>query len=224
MIQTVPIGVAIPCYKYHIPALTRCLDSIEVQTVHPVQVVVSCSSSEQDDIPVYNYSFSLKVLVWEEKKNASQNRNIAATELLQNPSVEILSFFDADDEMHPQRIQFVSSSFSKLTAIVLHSYLDGADLEKEFRLFLYCTRSYNVLKRAASGCAVVEHDSKAKIHHSQVSIHRTIWNKVWFKEEEEYERREDAVFCGDVLSIPGIQSVYIDTPLSKYYMEGSWYS
>ena len=29
------IGVAIPCYKYHIQKLKRCLDSIESQEVKP---------------------------------------------------------------------------------------------------------------------------------------------------------------------------------------------
>jgi hypothetical protein len=50
-----------------------------------------------------------------------------------------------------------------------------------------------------------------------------VWKNHWFKEETEYERKEDAVFCGQVLAFPGIQSIYIETPLSKYHMEGSWY-
>jgi glycosyltransferase involved in cell wall biosynthesis len=149
MKSLVPIGVAIPCYRYHIPALRRCLDSIEQQTVYPVSVVISCSSSYQDEIPDYDYSFPLKVIVWNEKKNAAENRNIAATELLQNEHVRFLNFFDADDEMHPRRLEIIVNSFTDPKIdIVLHSYLEGIDLKKPFPSISTFIRHKNILRRA----------------------------------------------------------------------------
>lgn len=215
------IGVVIPCYRYHIPALKRCLDSIEKQTVYPTIVYVSCSSCEEEEIPEYNYSFPVKVVTHIDRKNAAQNRNIGATALYE--TVDILSFFDADDEMHPQRIEYILTCFSDTMDIVLHNYWEKEDLEREFIVFLYIDKIIGMLQKAPSGCAVLEGNYRAKIHHSQVSIRSKLFEKVCFKEETCFERREDALFCGDILNLPNIRSTYIKNPLSKYHIEGSWY-
>ena len=212
------LGLAIPCYKHHIPLLKRCLDSIEQQTRKPDEVVVSCSSSLLSDIPEYNYSFSLVILPAEERQNAAKNRNIAAAHL----TTELISFFDCDDVMHPQRLEYIYESFQKSNCrIVLHSYFDGQEEnEKPFELYESCQTVENRLRRAPSGCAILEGHSR--IHHSQGSIQRSILDQVQFKEGIEYERKEDAVFCGDVLALPNITSVYIVNKLSKYYISGVW--
>jgi glycosyltransferase involved in cell wall biosynthesis len=214
------IGIAIPCYKYHIPVLKNCLDSIEAQTIHPSSVVVSCSSSAQSDIPEYSYSFPLKILVHEGRKNAAQNRNIAAASL----DTDLLSFFDADDTMHPQRLEYIRDSFRKEPCnIVLHSFLEKEETTKPFVWNTAPIVHKNVLRRAPSGCVILEGNQSARIHHSQSTVDKSVLSKVQFKEDTIYERREDAIFCGDVLSLPDIQSVYLGNQLSKYYMEGVWH-
>uniref|UniRef100_A0A6C0DP19 Glycosyltransferase 2-like domain-containing protein n=1 Tax=viral metagenome TaxID=1070528 RepID=A0A6C0DP19_9ZZZZ len=215
------IGVVIPCYRYHIPALKRCLDSIEHQTILPTIVFVSCSSSDADEVPEYTYSFPLKIVTHTERKNAAQNRNIGATELYK--MVDILSFFDADDEMHPQRLEYIMNSFKDTMDIVLHNYWEKEDLQRDFKIYLFCDKIIGMLRKAPSGCAELEGKYGAKIHHSQVSIRSALFQKVCFKEESYFERREDALFCGDILSLPSIRSTYIKNALSKYHIEGSWY-
>jgi glycosyltransferase involved in cell wall biosynthesis len=213
------IGVAIPCYKHHIPFLKRCLDSIEAQTVKPQKVVVSCSSSVNTDIINYKYSFPLKILTSQERKNAAENRNYASSFL----NTDIVTFFDCDDEMHPQRLEYIVDSFEKHSCdIVLHSYLQNEETAQPFQLYDRPDQRVNVLRRAPSGCAVVESDYASRIHHSQVSVKKSILESYRFKEDVSHERREDSVFCGDVLATPGIQSVYLKNPLSKYYMAGMW--
>jgi glycosyltransferase involved in cell wall biosynthesis len=104
------IGVAIPCYKYHIPKLIRCLESIEAQTLKADQVVVSCSSSDKSDFPSdieKRFSFPLVILTTPDRKNAAENRNIAISHL----TTDLVSFFDADDIMHPQRLEFIKHAF-----------------------------------------------------------------------------------------------------------------
>ena len=212
------IGVAIPCYKYHIPSLKRCLDSIERQTYKPDEVIVACSSSMPTDIPIYNYSFPLRILTRPERRNAAENRNAAADDL----TTDIVTFFDCDDEMHPQRIQILLDVFhERRPDICLHSFLEKEETTQPFTVISKSTMIENRLRRAPTGCAVVEGNTSARIHHSQATVSKFVLGRIRFQEDIGHERREDAVFCGDVLAMPGVQSVYISDPLSKYYMEGA---
>lgn len=203
------IGVAIPCYKPHISKLKRCLDSIEKQTVHPDSVVVVCSSSQPTDIPTeWSFSFPLKIVTRSDRRNAAQNRNEAMRQL----STDFVSFFDADDVMYPNRIETIKQcNFD----IILHSFS-----ETDEPIQRHPTYIHNQLARAPSGCAILKTNSNVKIHHAHVTCRRAIFNNIQFREEKNYERREDAVFCGDVLMTEGITSCYIPEPLSWYVPEG----
>lgn len=216
------LGVAIPCYKHHISVLKRCLDNIEAQTRRPDMVVVSCSSCDAEDVPAYSYSFSLKVLTHKERKNAAENRNLAAKEL---SGCDILSFFDSDDVMHPQRLQCIEEQFNTYPCdILLHNFWLDEECTQPFQLYPSFQAEHNVLRRAPTGCAVVEGRYHLRIHHSQVSVSAFAFGRIQFKEDPGNERREDAIFCGDVLAMPGVQSVYVHNSLSKYYLAGSWLS
>lgn len=204
------IGVAIPCYKPHIPKLKCCLDSIEKQTVHPDAVIVICSSSQDTDIPTeWSFSFPLKIITRADRRNAAQNRNEAARHL----STDFVSFFDADDVMYSNRIETLKQCSSD---IILHNFTEDTDeyIQKP------PTYIHNQLTRAPSGCAVLTTNAHAKIHHAHVTCRRSILNTVQFHEENEFERKEDAVFCGDVLAMEGITNCYIPEPLSWYIPQG----
>lgn len=207
------VGVAIPCYKYHIPLLKRCLDSIEAQTRKPDQVVVSCSSCESSDIPSFAYSFPLKILTHSQRQNAAQNRNRAAAEL----TTDIVSFFDVDDVMHPQRIEVLVDGQDY--SILLHGY---SFPHEEFPLTYTSVRAYaNQLRKGPTGCAVLGNDFSARIHHAHATVRRDLLEHIQFRTDVAFERREDALFCGDVLALPGITSLYVSNPLSLYYEEGA---
>jgi hypothetical protein len=219
-------GLAIPCYKYHIPVLKRCLDSIEQQTKKPDIVVVSCSSCVREDIPIYSYSFPLEILVCSEKKNAAENRNIAGNRLLDLDCSHI-GFFDCDDEMHPQRIEYIIQSFTyiKDCSIVLHSYWGNNETEQPFIQYKFFNIERNELVKSPTGCAYLPKFPSKRIHHSQVSIKASYFKEIKFRESSYYERigskggNEDALFCGDILSLKQ-PNAYISDVLSKYYQEG----
>jgi len=214
------IGIAIPCYKYHIPVLKRCLDSIEAQTRKPDEVVVSCSSCAESDIPEYKYSFSLKIISTSERKNAAENRNIASSHL----DTDIVSFFDCDDEMHPQRLEAIQGAFMRYSCdIVLHGYFTNEENKIPFQIYPELTVFINMLRRYPTGCAFIQGYLTTRIHQSQVSVKKYILSKIRFREDKQSERKEDALFCGDAAAIPGIQSICIENSLSKYYIEGAWY-
>lgn len=216
------IGVVIPCYLHHVEKLGSLLESIEKQTCKPDQVVVSCSSVSDDVHIPYNatmYSFPLQIIRHVGRKNAAENRNIA-TKYIRTSTI---TYFDADDMMHPQRLECIQDVFQKTDAkIILHNFINGSG---NFQTYDIQSLKYNYgkLRRAPSGCAYHIENLDFKIHHSQSSIRSTVFDMVQFNESTDHERREDAVFCGDVLAHYPTQNAYIHEELSKYFMEGVWY-
>jgi hypothetical protein len=205
------LGVAIPCYNKHIPKLLELLDSIEAQTCKPDVVSISCSSTGEGEFPVLRkYGFGVIVHITKERRNAGQNRNTAARRL----GTDLVSFFDADDKMHPQRVEGLLVAFSEPCDIVLHSYLVDKETEQPYRHTERFNIVRNRLTRCYSGCITLNSD--ARIHHSQVTVRREIFEQSPFSEEKEDEVKEDCVFCYRVFGIPGVQSAYIADPLSKY--------
>jgi len=225
----VKLGVAVPCYKYHIQKLKRCLDSIEAQTKKPDFVVVSSSSCEASDIPAEyidgHYSFPLRILTFRNRQNASENRNIAAA-LCKFEGCTHISFFDCDDEMHPQRIEAIHLALKVQpdTHFIAHSFYEKEEVVTQpFQIYEGFQVVLNELRRSVSGCALLDTDWDARIHHSQCTVSTDIWNRIKYREAKELERREDAIFCGEVLLSRDVKTVYIRNPLSKYYFEGAWY-
>jgi hypothetical protein len=209
------LGVAVLWVSNDSSELTRCLDSIEAQTVKPDSVVVLGRSSF-DTGGKTPYSFQLRHLVCETQvKNRAHCKNYAASQL----HTTLVSFFDSHDEMHPQRLEFIRSSFVQYphTSIVLHSFLEKEETVEPFFLHNGPIVHVNQLRRAPSGCAIVEGNPISRIHHSQCSVEKALLSRINFREDKEYEGRENAVFCGDILSMSDTRSVYIQNPLSKYH-------
>ena len=210
------IGVAIPCYKPHIHKLFNLLDSIYNQTVLPEHVVISCSSSTQEDIPKFpTYPFKLTILVHKERKNAAQNRNMAIAEL----KTDIVSFIDADDVMLPKRLEIIKRAIDEGACLVIHNYTQNGNyappIGEKFAILhhaVFCSKTH---------CLQHYWDWRISMHHSQVSVVKEIVNRIKFNEGSEFERREDAVFCGDVAAI-GYPTGYIINILSKYDPAGEW--
>lgn len=206
------IGVVIPCYVGHIKMLTELLDSIENQTVKPDKVVVSCSST--NSISVKEYSYPLIIVTTNQKLNAAKNRNIAASQL---SDMDLITFIDADDIMHPQRIEILLDIFNKTNCdIVLHNFIVD---NNNFQEIVNIDYKINTLERCPSGC--LRHKDRnlwniQPIHHSQSTIKKQIFDIVKYPEEIEYNRREDSIFCNRVLSLDNINHVYVTNQLSCY--------
>jgi hypothetical protein len=213
------IGVAIPCYYGHIERLYDLLDSIDKQTIIPDKVVVSSSStSEFKSNKIYNYP--LEVIVTEDKQNAAKNRNIAASKL---NDMDYITFIDADDIMLPQRIEFILKGFQMYDSdIILHNYFESSNVlpsDNFFESNKEITIRTHTLIKSLSGCIIQINgysDRVDKIHHSQVTIKKNVFELVQFPEEEEFNRKEDCVFCYRVFSLPNIKHAYIQNELSYY--------
>jgi hypothetical protein len=232
------IGLAIPCYRPHIPKLQALLDALEGSVRKPDLVAVSCSSTPFELFPMETwsrrYSFPVRFLLEETRLNAAQNRNRAA-DCLVAAGMDYLSFFDADDVPHPERLAAIVQAFGSEAGraapeIVMHAYIDtGAQpmaIHEAFeRNYGGWTIERGVLAKAPSGCVVYRASPDVYPHHSQVSIRAGIWVAgARFPETEAAERREDALFCGAVVgSVGPAATAFIADPMSKYTMEGVWH-
>jgi len=202
------IGIAIPCYDKHIPHLLLLLEDLKKQTRPPDAVAISCSSTETFP-PLVNYGFPIQVIITKERRNTAENRNIAWRAL----DTDAISFFDADDRMHPQRLECVERALLN-AEIVLHSF--SQKNETQFMIYSKCNIIYNELEQAPSGCAQFKKLWDRQIHHSQVTVVKNVLHQVQFNEQSEYERCEDAIFCGLALALPSYRNAYIANSLSYY--------
>ena len=207
------IGIAIPAYVGHINKLFDLLDSIEKQTRLPDKVVVSCSSTSSFTNNK-DYSFPLEIILISEKNNASKNRNIAISRLT---DMDYVTFIDADDIMHPQRIQILLTVFEAYNSdIILHSYVDN---KCEFQTFERINVRINSLVRCHTGCIRhldFQYINVEFIHHGHVTVNRHVLDKIKFPEEHEFLTKEDCAFCYRVFGLENIQSAYIAHGLTLY--------
>jgi hypothetical protein len=214
------IGVAIPCYIKHIPNLLILLDSIEAQTRKPDIVSISCSSTHYHQFPILKtYSFLINVKIHLDIKSTAQNRNIAGDNL----DTDIISFFDADDVMHPRRIELLEYAFLEQCDIVLHSCVSDANFDMNFPIDTINIMR-NVLRQCVTGCIILDESiiTHGQLAHGHVTVRKSIFNIVHFPEEECYYFREDCIFCHSVFNIQNIQHAYLNYPLSLYIPSKSW--
>ena len=223
------IGVVIPCYLYHIPKLYNVLNSIKNQTVQPDHVVISCSSTMKDNkdiseiLSIFKQYFRLDIITTQEYKNAAENRNIASRYI----STDIISYIDSDDIMYSQRLEAIKDVFSKTDClIVLHNFdmdIKLSEIHLKNNNFNY---EYGKLVKSHRYHGIEHVDdlnsqiSINHIHHAHSSVLKEVFQKIKYKEEIEYTRIEDSIFCRDVLDFAGFKNVYINQPLTVYFCEG----
>jgi len=112
-----------------------CLKSVMAQTRQPDYVIISFSEVSAKRQPVVDTSgltFPIEFLYEPKQLYAGANRNRAAeraTEL----GADLLSFFDADDIMHPRRLECVEGLFEKDPTLVglVHHFLMGPKAEMD---------------------------------------------------------------------------------------------
>jgi len=210
------IGVAIPCYKGHLGVLPHLLDSMEAQTRKPDRVVISCSSTEPSDMTLTldSYSYPIEMILHSEKKNAAENRNCAADHL----TTDILTFMDADDIMHPQRLEVIDTCFTKYpnVKILLHHYeMDtNATLPRYENLDCF---HFNRLFRCPHGSTQhADYAYQAIIHNGQPSVPREVFGLIRFDESPQAYMKEDTLFCTNVISTFPQHTAYCPYKLSTY--------
>lgn len=169
-----------------------------------------CSSSLPEDIPdsYRNYSFPLEIVTREGRYNAAENRN----EGIKRIDTDVISFFDADDVMHPQRIELIRKNIVD-GDILLHGYKTES---RNFEDIVTPIVHHNQLVRGWTGCVIYKPEWQKLLHHSQVSVRRHILDFVKFPENTDLIGHEDSLFCGMIVSMSHVKNVFIENPLSWY--------
>ena len=123
------ITLCVPCAPHHQQYLERLLDDVKCQSVQPSEILVvltgasavdllplkaKLQSKVDPDLPIY-----LVTLEGPTSQPAGQLKN----KCIDLAHGDILSFFDADDRMHPQPLEAVSRSVGMGVSVVVHPYL-----------------------------------------------------------------------------------------------------
>ena len=218
------IGIVIPCYKPHIGLLKRVLDSIEKQTKKPDMVIVSCSSSEPSDIPYTqeDYSFPFKIYTHKEKKNISENKNFG-TRLI---NTDIVTYFDADDIMHPQRIEIIYNGFIKYPnmKLLIHSLrLNPIDLNYPKYDINYINYEMDTFYICKWGALNFKNKSNRNIHNSHSSIKKSLFDEIQYVETPDAKGFEDTLFNRTLINkYPNNGFIgYCECDLTWYFPSGT---
>lgn len=119
------IAVCIPCAPKDRSYLPYCLASVQAQTRRPDLIIVSLSviaDPKKLVLDISNVTIPVEFVYSSKALMAGANRNLAAARAVEL-GADILSFFDADDIMHPQRIERIDAIYtehSELTGLIHH--------------------------------------------------------------------------------------------------------
>ena len=113
-VENASVSVVIPCYRDG-AVLGRALDSIAGQTRPPEETIVVDDCSPETDLILAAIGNRANVRHVRNDSNlglaASRNRGLAEAQ------GELVAFMDADDEAHPQRLEWQLRHVSPRTAV-----------------------------------------------------------------------------------------------------------
>ena len=144
------IGVCIPVIARHLPLLATCLESLERQTRKPD--VVSIRVSEAAAVPTLPpSSFPVVLQHTPGPSCAGANRNGAAYVI--QDRVDLLTFIDADDFMHPLCLEQTGRHFQQDIEVLVHGFVDCKNAPEKA---LYMTRNLAMIPWAPVGVQPIE--------------------------------------------------------------------
>ena len=207
------LGIAIPTYVGHINLLKRLLYSISKSSVLPNQVSISISSYN-GDLDFEEYPFELIITKTSERKNPSQNRNIAASKL----TTDIISFIDGDDLPHNKRNEYILNSFEYGCDSVVHNYFQNSDhgsnwFETDMDKINYL---HEYIDKIFPDCQF----AKSSLHHqdyhcAHISVKKEIFESIKYNESSEIEYSEDSEYTKQLIK-NNIKISYLSNRLSQY--------
>lgn len=236
------ISIIVPCYPPHIKYLNTTLNDISKQTVLPKEVILVISeTNEKTKLELYEQFQILfdtvvdfKIINTEEKQYAGINRNTGVS----FASCEYVMFIDADDTIHPQKVEITKYFLDKYKPnLLLHSYIQGKPVNffESYRpkyqnavvihndVMLHNTfgnppkrnRVAEINRYSKKNKRVpimVKIGGKYKTAHGYPCVKRSLFGKYKYTD---MQRGQDSVFVRDILWHEG-NVLYIDIPLLNY--------
>jgi hypothetical protein len=210
------LGIAIPTYDKHISYLKDLLDLISKSTVLPDQVSISASIFNGTAPETSNYPFEVIFTSTRDSKNASQNRNIAASKL----TTDIISFIDGDDLPHIKRNEMILKYFENNTLPVVHNYFKESKHSLSYTNKDVGDLDYQVGMIDSVNDDVNHHPFPKKeelisYHNAHISLSNEDFKKFKYDENKSVERKEDSIYNRRLVE-NGIFISYIKNKLSFY--------
>ena len=214
------IGVAIPCYNQHFDKLSSLIDNIAASSLKPQQIAISCSSWNHDRRTDTSYNgIPVSIQYSTQRLNQGTNRNIAAGML----TTDLISFIDADDLMHPSRLEYIAKAFQNGDYhAIYHSYAHEhitAYANPFEPVGEYDLVSGRIISNPNTAGILVENTSYP-IHHAHVTVRRDVFSRFKFDESWGAYRNEDSLY-GKTLAENGVSIGYLANKLTRYIFTGT---
>ena len=220
----VSISVCIPAVEADIiTALPRLLQSIQSQTLHPLEIIVVISNCSRERCRnfktiVTSWFVASKINIYCKKQ--LQLQSLSREEAASYARGSVVSFIDADDMMYPNRLEVISILFrSYRPLMVLHGFSNSRIPPYDTQWKTAPIISGESLYDIAKSTEVRRVYLLASVVHSHMSVLRGTLNMVKFRKEKKFYRSEDALFIRDFISFfckRNTTAIFIDTPLSWY--------
>lgn len=235
------ISIVIPCYPPHIDHLDNTFQNILNQTVLPDEVIVAISETSgelRDELldrfsKYFNNKIRFDVVSSIRKQNPGTNRNMGVTVA----KSEYVMFIDADDDIHPLKIEATQYYLEKFQPnLLLHSLLLNFDRERYLSSNINYTeaiifdnkqihkdtfgdppkrdRNREIKKRKGGHSIGLASDNiyYKCVTHGYATVKREIFDSFGYTS---LRNGEDGVFVRDVLWNKG-GVVYVTVPLLNY--------
>lgn len=199
------ISFCITSYSGDIHLLDRLTDPLLNQSEKPYEIILFCS--EVADNSIESRIPNIKIITRTDRIMQSVARNICS----EISSGDILIFFDIDDIPHFQKVEITKHVFSTYKPdFLLHSYSQNLSQE-------YINKN---LVEIRNDLTIDENSTNLycgglPIHHAHIAVRKNVFRKVRFNESLQTYRREDGIFCQDLVR-NNFKGVYTPEKLVQY--------
>lgn len=191
------ISVVIPVFPPHFCFLERCLQNVMQSTVLPNEIIIAASEvNEKKEKELYDSLIKIcknvKLIIYgtTDIAYAGVNRNRGYTK----SSNDIIMFIDADDFIHPQKVEIIQKCFEKFPDCkqLIHNFSSSAkDLGLKFDIDNLPIFQY----KGSFQKGDIVHNGMKRIHRGHVTVHRSVFEKVKYNNDR---HREDNTFTKKV--------------------------
>ena len=241
------ISLVIPCIPEHLKSLELILNDYVVNTVKPSQTIISLSNTQNIDNTHINYivnKFSkllpdFNIITTPKLLNRADNRNKG----IESVKYDLVTFSDADDRVHPQRIETILYFFKNNNIdCLIHSYtLKNCFNNNNLEHCVFCknkNRYYNdkydienidyckpkmikeinfpnenILPNVKNIIGWNKDFLQIHPHHGFPTVKKYVLEKVKFNNN--YPRGQDSLFCQEVV-YNNFNTILVDAELMIY--------
>lgn len=212
------VVVLIPCYQPHFKYIPTLLQNIAKSTRKPDRIAISCSSWICDTyMRLFIETIPVDIYFHSRPMNAAENRNYAARLATEN----ILTFFDSDDLMYPERIEYVCETLQRGADVAYHSYSRAIMYDPNFifpSIEDLTISSSNIVPdpNPWSTGIMCDPPNGLALCHGHLTIWRNVFSRFQYDESVVRSREEDSLYARTLTCSGEYKIVFIENALSHY--------